>query len=103
MENRIQKIKETYSEQFKEKLKQGVVDISLDSAWDIMISADTSPNKKHVRWLVDIYLKNGYLWEDIALGPASKVAETLVEFEKHKRNLEPSDRSLTKYRTLGSL
>lgn len=67
------------------------------------VEADPTRNKSATQWLIETYLQDGYLLEDLKGGMTSKVHNTLLTFGLYRKYLEPVDRSLTRYKSLAYL
>ena len=80
--SRIDKIKTQYNDAVLDKIKEQGYSTIEDEIWEIMQSSDPAMNKKNTRWIVETFLNNGFLREDISHGKESKVYETLYNFDK---------------------
>lgn len=68
-----------------------------------VLRTDPTPTKKYATWVLSVWEKKQFKWEDIKNGPTSTVGETLALFEERKKLLPPEQRSLMKYKTLDDL
>lgn len=65
---------------------------------ELFTSYDPTHNKRFSRWLIEVYLKDGFLADDLY-----KAKETLELFESHKKALEPHQRDIGAFRRLSDL
>lgn len=100
MNTRLEKIMASYKDAVQDKLEDTC---SFDVFFKACMASDPDQRKKSVRWILDTYLNDGFLVEDVISGETSKVYETLTFFYKFNRFLQSVDRSLMKYKTLGNL
>lgn len=101
--NRLDKIKGNWP---AERLKSlpGAQGVDPEQIFQVACSADPTPQKKMLSWLLDSWSAGGLLWEDISSGKSSEIYTTLADFERLKKKIEnPAQRSLMKYKTPGQL
>jgi hypothetical protein len=99
---RIEKIKEIYENKLKVYSQKDINQILLvsdnenpTSYVELFAQYDPTPNKKYLQWMIQCYLKNGYLLEDLI-----KIPETLDLFNRHKNKLDEDKRDIGKYEHL---
>lgn len=64
----------------------GQISQALNYLWDKFVSMDPTPNKMFIQWIVNQYIKEMFLAEDV-----NKVNTTLTNFQKYKKFLEKKD------------
>lgn len=100
--SRIDKIKEIYENKLKQYVQKDINQILLvsdnenpTSYVELFSNYDPTSNKKYLQWMIQCYLKNGYLLEDLI-----KIPETLDLFNRHKNKLDENQRDIGKYEHL---
>jgi len=103
MASRIEKIKAIWSDEKLSRLPGVKEDMESQDILSAVLRADPTPTKKYATWILGMWEKKQFKWEDIRGGSASTVGDTLTLFEERKKLLPPDQRSLMKYKTLDAL
>ena len=97
MKNRIEKIYNQYYQQLKGKKNKNIF-VFIQS----IIDSDITKGK-YVRFLIEAFLNNKFLEEDLIGGLNSTVGQAISLFDKHKSKLPEDMRSVFKYSSPGDL
>lgn len=104
MSKRIQKVRDKWSDERLLGLPGVRFDSSPDAIFNLVLSADPTPNHKYLDWTLRAWETGKFLFEDIQTGNASRIADQLKRFEANKHKIpDPTMRSLMKYKGPGEL
>lgn len=103
MSPRLQYLIDHYGQKLVSQLSRESITLNPEEAVLKFCLSDPTRHKSATQWIITTYLKNGFLFEDLAGIDTSKVYETLAMFGLYRKHLEPEMRSLNKYKTLGDL
>lgn len=99
-DTRIEKIKADYLPAITHKLAHKY---DVQSFMNDVIGSDPTTNGKYIRFLLDAFLDDSFLVEDIEGGNTSQIEKALSMFHKYRSKLPVEQRSLNKYKTPGDL
>ena len=98
---RLEKIRQRLSDETLLSLRGIPEDFTADDVFGVLASTDPTPGHKYIGWLSQRI--SSFKYEDVSTGRDSTVGTTLADFERLKKTLPETERSLMKHKSIADL